>query len=314
MADTIDNIDFEKLGFLRNIADDPCLQLYAYNQVDPDDKNKTKCIFIIKKIVEIQNLEITNYAEYHNVQLLNSFYKNSPHFPIVRSLRPENGKMSIYSEYIEGCDLFDYIWDEEPPYKKKMLIFIKLLKIVKKFHNLGIIHHDLKLDNIIINDFNNSKDGDKINIVDDYSSDDFNLSVIDWEYSYKIQYEDAANDVTEFNCEYVRGTLEYLAPELFTKYKFGKFTDIWCLGVILFGLMTRIEPFGNYKKNDDDENNQLLILEKIKNIDYDINYINIHIRKDIKHILSKIFVDYKKRITIDDLIDLVENIDTDKWE
>ena len=81
-------------------------------------------------------------------------------------------------------------------------------------HEKGIIHRDLKLDNILV----------KKNL---FKIADFGFSII-----------------SEYETEYA-GTPLYMSPEIIKKLPYDYKTDIWSLGVILFLMLYREFPFTN---------------------------------------------------------------------
>lgn len=67
----------------------------------------------------------------------------------------DNYHLVIICKYIEGSDLFDYI-DTRPRNEDELKpITIQICKLVRKIHNLGIFHRDIKLENFIIDESKN---------------------------------------------------------------------------------------------------------------------------------------------------------------
>lgn len=77
-----------------------------------------------------------------------------------------SGKEGILMEYIEGRTLTEFI-AENPPKGVRRRIFSELLNAVEYFHKKGIIHNDLKPDNIII-----SRNSNTLKLIDFGLSDD----------------------------------------------------------------------------------------------------------------------------------------------
>jgi cell cycle serine/threonine-protein kinase CDC5/MSD2 len=84
-------------------------------------------------------------------------------------------------------------------------IFVQLAGAIKYIHSQGVMHRDLKLENIFLD-----KDG--------------NVKVGDFSHAAYTQQNNSARAVC--------GTLGYMAPEMFTGEK-GFGVDLWSLGVIL---------------------------------------------------------------------------------
>jgi len=98
--------------------------------------------------------------------------------------------------------------------KDAMIIMKELLEAIKYIHENGIIHRDIKLENIMM-DFNPTAVGD----------DRFDIKLVDFGLSVK------SNNIKLFKKS---GTPGYVAPEILTGENYGEKVDIFSLGVVLF--------------------------------------------------------------------------------
>jgi len=114
-------------------------------------------------------------------------------------------------------DLFEYIDNFEIDIQSAREIFLQVVKIVHHLHTHGIVHMDIKDENIIIN-----KETKKVKLIDFGSS------------SY---YKDG----TIF--KYYVSSGDYSAPETFTNKYEGPPQDIWSLGVLLYTIIFKRVPF-----------------------------------------------------------------------
>ena len=88
-------------------------------------------------------------------------------------------------------------------------------------HSLGIVHRDLKLENILINDVGG------MNLI----------KIIDFGFATMCQEDTKLS----LYC----GTLYYMDPDLAKERKYyGQAGDVWALGIVLFLLITGDAPFG----------------------------------------------------------------------
>ena len=134
------------------------------------------------------------------VQLINTYQLDEQTFAIVLS-KPEN-----------CCDLYDYLETfGSLPEPLARQIFGDVVEIVRNMFKIGIVHLDIKDENIIID-----KETNKVTLVDFGAAD----RVRDGEY-------------TEFS-----GTMFYAPPEFtaFGKFKAEPFT-VWTLGALLFSML-----------------------------------------------------------------------------
>jgi len=94
----------------------------------------------------------------------------------------------------------------------------------------GIAHRDLKLENIL---------------VDEYGY----IKIIDYGLAKMLGDNEEASSFC--------GTPEYLAPEMISQSGHDKGVDWWALGIIIYELLIGVTPFFNKNKN--------MLLNKIKN-------------------------------------------------
>ena len=133
-------------------------------------------------------------------------------------------KIYIILELATNKDLGDYICFLKEGFEEKYskILFYKIVKNVKSIHDCNICHRDLKLDNIILNDICDPK-------------------ICDFGYATKNK-----KDLKE-----IKGTPDFLSPEVNGSEYDGKLVDIFNLGMILIGLTT-----GKYKFYKQDEENE----------------------------------------------------------
>ncbi|MCM8525666.1 MAG: serine/threonine protein kinase [Lentisphaeraceae bacterium] len=135
-------------------------------------------------------------------------------------------------EILKRIKLDDQEYLKKYDLKALLEIFIKVCDAVSYAHSKGVIHLDLKPDNIHVGEFGE-------------------VLVIDWGLARKIEERDEeegdASDIT--NSEntingIVKGTIGYMAPEQACGQNDlrEKRTDIYALGAILFTLLSRKVP------------------------------------------------------------------------
>lgn len=121
---------------------------------------------------------------------------------------------SIIMEYIEGCTLSEWL-STNPPQNERRRVFEELLIAVNYLHQRGIIHNDLKPDNILISRADNT------------------LKLID----FGLADSDAHIALRRLGC-----TPKYASPELQARGEVDARSDIYSIGVIMG------ELFGSHHK------------------------------------------------------------------
>lgn len=123
-----------------------------------------------------------------------------------------------------GDELYNYLLTHgalEPAKVQK--IFTQLVGAVSYVHNKSCVHRDLKLENILLDKYENVK------LVD---------------FGFTREYEGKSNYLQTW-C----GTVCYSAPEMLKGEKYaGEKVDVWSLGIILYALLVGELPF-----DDDNE-------------------------------------------------------------
>ncbi|KAI8087153.1 kinase-like domain-containing protein [Thamnidium elegans] len=173
----------------------------------------------------------------------------------------------IVSEHCPNGDLFDALARKKrfsENHVKKW--FLQLLDAIQYSHSLGIIHRDLKLENILLDQHNHVK-------------------ICDFGFARQTD----KNQLLKTFC----GSLAYSAPEVIQRQKYdGPATDVWSLGVILYTLLAGELPF--------DDDCESVIQRKVVSIDYTIPcYFSEQVTDLIHKILN---LNPPDRATIQDII------------
>ena len=143
----------------------------------------------------------------------------------------EKGDFYLVMEYLEGDTLKKRIHEKgKLPPSEAVFILLQLLSVLQVAHEKGIVHRDVKPDNIALL----SRDG----------SDDF-VKLLD----FGIAHEEGAVQ-TEENEEVLKtkmglmyGTPEYIAPEQANGLEIDGRVDLYACGVILYEMLTGRVPF-----------------------------------------------------------------------
>lgn len=122
-------------------------------------------------------------------------------------------------EYMSGGDMFSAMENKDYTHHDLFLFTLSFIETLEYIHNKGIIHRDLKLENIML-----TRSGD----ISSFKIIDFGLSVF--------------NNDTDRLHEFI-GTLGYTPPEIYLGYTQTKAVDYWMFGIILYALMTQSIPF-----------------------------------------------------------------------
>lgn len=134
----------------------------------------------------------------------------------------EEGELYLVMEYLVGTPLSQELARGPMPLNRAVDILEQMCAALARAHDLGVVHRDLKSDNILLTQRGGRKDFVKIL--------DFGLAAI-------------ARDPRLAPKGAVFGTPEYMAPEQARGEEAGPHSDLYALGVLLFEMLTGQLPF-----------------------------------------------------------------------
>ena len=217
----------------------------------------------------------SNNALYLETRILNEMGREDG-FPISFGYYEEDGIAYSLQEYVEGIDLYGFINLKIPMSERQIFfIFSSLVNIVDRLHKHGIIHHDIKCENIMINLLTNS-----ITLID------FGLSEISTPINIQKTFSKSGSD-------------EYMPPEKLSasrtenRYYCGKKSDFYSLGVVLYTLLFRHFPF------DKEEAKQRIFWKKDQPLEFNKKQKVSKHRKDFLKSILTIFPD--KRFSFEEM-------------
>eukprot|EP00727_Mastigamoeba_balamuthi_P014495 m51a1_g9670 putative dynein heavy chain axonemal (5182) ;mRNA; r:1243469-1265072 len=179
-----------------------------------EDRNEFS--LIAKEIPILKQLSHPNIIRYHDV----FFTQND---------------LVIVLEYASGHELFEEIVARRAYSEREAtMVAHKVLSALAYLHLRGIVHADLKPENIIINC--------------GLSDDTMSLKLIDFGLAHRTD-----KPIDEAKRVQGRGTLGYRAPELFGGEMGAPAADMWAMGVILFIMLYGRPPFLSHAEHAQDE-------------------------------------------------------------
>lgn len=177
-----------------------------------------------------------------------------PNIVDVYDVGDDEDKHYIVMEYVKGCTLKQLIHKRGAiPYKEAVWLMKQLTGALMEAHRNGIIHRDIKSQNVLI------KDDGTVKMAD------FGIAL--------------ANDAIQITSkDSVLGSVHYLAPELVKGGQATMQSDIYSLGIVFYELLTGDVPF----KGDTPAQ---VALAHIKSIIPSVRSINPDIPQSVENIL-----------------------------
>ncbi|EWC48654.1 hypothetical protein DRE_01876 [Drechslerella stenobrocha 248] len=201
--------------------------------------------------------------------------------------------IGIILEYASGGELFDYIlthrYLKDPPACR---LFAQLVSGVGYLHKMGIVHRDLKLENllldrnrnIIITDFGFANVFDPLDDISEYEGRMDDPSVLkELERGVGEDGRGRRGDLMATSC----GSPCYAAPELVVSdgVYTGRKVDVWSCGVILYAMLAGYLPFDDDPANPEGDNINLLYKYIVSTPLTFPEYVTPHARDLLRRIL-----------------------------
>ena len=235
---------------------------YAIKRIN---KSKIKNIDDIIKEAKFSKLKHKNIIKYYEI------------YEDLKSI-------SFVMELGQGGDLYDFIVNspiEHLPLDLCIDLTYQILDVLNYLHNeIGIMHRDLKPENVMIkiDKFNKPQ----IKLID------FGLATYIPKNGQKLKE--------------IIGTKEYAAPEIFDRSGYSEKIDEWAIGVIMFNMLTGLEPF---KGDNTGEIKDSVLFGNVK-----FNYIeDVELRELDKKLLNRYVA---KRITCKEALQELKTIKVDR--
>lgn len=167
---------------------------------------------------------------------------------------PDGGK-ALVMEYIKDPDLFNQLKKERIPSDQfSASVALQVCLALEAAHEQGVIHRDIKTENVFVRRGAHQELGDVRVRVGDFGV--AQLGTVD-AFS-KTPPRGTARDITRAGLlpekltgfGYVVGTVEYIAPESLAESKYDRRSDLYSLGIVMYRMIAGRLPFRGNDKGD----------------------------------------------------------------
>ncbi|XP_013079092.2 microtubule-associated serine/threonine-protein kinase 3-like isoform X6 [Biomphalaria glabrata] len=204
----------------------------AYAAVYLVRHKETRQRFAMKKICK-QNLVLRNQIEQVFLERDILSFTDNPFVVSMYCSFETKKHLCMVMEYVEGGDCATLLKNVGClALDLARMYFAETVLALEYLHSYGVVHRDLKPDNLLITALGHVK------------LTDFGLSKIGLMSLTTNLYEDALDkDCKQFRDKQVFGTPEYIAPEVILRSGYGKPVDWWSMGIILYEFLVGCVPF-----------------------------------------------------------------------
>ncbi|KAL0233054.1 hypothetical protein GEMRC1_011801 [Eukaryota sp. GEM-RC1] len=176
-------------------------------------ENEYRAVKIIKKRNEAAITSVEN-----EVKALNAL--NHPNIVKIFNIIESDDFVFLVLELASGGTLFDYFTTMSTDENTVRYYFRQIVDALEHCHNNNIVHRDLRMENLLVDEFGNLKMND---------------------FGHAGFFKDSSWDLFSTTDA---GSIYHLCPEQCKGLTYsGRKRDIWSLGVVLFSLLSRRRPF-----------------------------------------------------------------------
>ena len=261
------------------------LGMGAFSKVFRVENKKTNEVFACKELIKTKikdeekfrnEIEIMSKCDHPNIVKLIEIYEDKRYYDIITEELCGGTLLERLMEKME---------DDGETFSEKdaAIIFKQIISAINYCHKKGIVHRDLKMENVLFVDKGNNLD---IKIID------FGLSQYS-KFQLTSLYDLIVGDKTITMFEKV-GTAHYVSPEVL-KGKYNQKCDIWSAGVILYAMLSGTFPF---KGKSDKEIYKSILKRKYEYPDK----IWKKISKEAKDLINNMLCKQEKRFSAEQVL------------
>jgi non-specific serine/threonine protein kinase len=154
---------------------------------------------------------------------------NHPNIITIHEIGEAGGTHFIATEFIDGKTLSDYAKSNSLNYKSTLEIAIQVASALDEAHQAGIVHRDIKPDNVMV------RKNSLVKILD------FGIAKLSAPTSTDEEAATAIKGGTSPGM--IIGTANYMSPEQAKGREVDARTDIFSFGAVLYEMLTEQQPF-----------------------------------------------------------------------
>ena len=197
------------------------MELKDYDIGKPLGRGKHGSVYLARKKInkEIVALKVISKLQKPTNEM--EIHRSLNHPNIVKFLDEfEDRKRKYFTmEYCPQNNLYDFIRGGGLSEALSLTYLIPVVKVVSYLHSQGIMHRDIKMENLLIS-------GDQVKVTD---------------FGYATR---------ELHPKEMCGTLDYIPPEMIKGKRYDNRVDIWSLGILFFELLVGAPPFEREKSEE----------------------------------------------------------------
>ncbi|KAK8896745.1 hypothetical protein M9Y10_014662 [Tritrichomonas musculus] len=214
----IEFIDEGSYGKVYKIADIETRQIFAakilkepINSISDDD-----LIFLSREVNLNSGMDHPSVSKHIGFSPIG--FNQSPN-PVIIMKYYKNGPLK---KFIKNKNQYKGLWNDT----EKLILIFGIASGMMYLHAHNIIHRDLKLDNILLDD---------------------KLFAIICDFGHAKRIDSNGNFISIIeSTKYAKGTPVYMAPEVFITNESSKESDVYAFGILLYEMLTETTPYEGF--------------------------------------------------------------------
>ncbi|XP_065185243.1 microtubule-associated serine/threonine-protein kinase 3-like isoform X2 [Sycon ciliatum] len=204
----------------------------AYSSVHLARHKDSQKLFAMKKVSKINMIRKKQVEQVFCERDILTFAENPFVVSMICTFETKT-HLCMVLEYVEGGDCATLLKNMQGPIPLELarLYFAETVLALEYLHNYGVVHRDLKPDNLLITSEGHVK------------LTDFGLSKMGLMSYATTMYESGLGKQQIFTDEQLYGTPDYIAPEVILRSGYGFPVDWWAMGIILYEFLVGLVPF-----------------------------------------------------------------------
>lgn len=156
---------------------------------------------------------------------------NHPNIITIYEIGEAGGTHFIATEFIEGETLQTKLQEESLSLQSTLEIALQIASALDAAHRAGIVHRDIKPDNVMVR-----RDG-IVKVLD------FGIAKLTATDTSRVDQEGETLVQVKTRVGMILGTVAYMSPEQARGNETDARTDLWSFGCVLYQMLTREQPF-----------------------------------------------------------------------
>jgi len=204
-----------------------------------DNNRQTNEIAILSRLQGDNNQNNNHNSNHPNIAKFFGWNEDAEHFYLI-------------TEYVQGGNLFEYLKQHQKlSQDESKFIISQVLKALAYCHSLNIIHRDVKLENVLLDNLSKFP---KVKLTDfGYAMECCSSPNVLKDCPNIIEnccQTESINDIQYLENERKQqypmvGSLPYICPEMIEEQKYDYKVDSWCCGIMTYELLHGKSPFSS---------------------------------------------------------------------